>query len=108
MSATDHADEATLRNETKKKKKKDSDKSVLLTAKGCPTSRLALPAPLSGWMPACLPLHLHRPLPLSLPLPLRILLLHGDVKLVVDARVLLVENDLWSESITADQGENER
>lgn len=93
MSATDHADEA-LHN------KMETNDRVLLTAKRRATPRVPLPQPFSGWMPGCLPLHLHRPRSL----PLHILLLHGDVKLVVDARVLLVEDDLGDESIWADWG----
>lgn len=55
----------------------------VLTAKRCPRL-LTLPGCVSG----CLPLSVLRPLPLFF------LLLHRDVKLIVDARVLLVENDL--------------
>lgn len=70
-------------------KKKNHQNFDGLTAKRCPP-QVPLPGPLSGWMPECLPLSLHWPL------PVRILLLHWDVKLVVNARVLLVENDLES------------
>lgn len=65
-------------------------KRGVLTAKWCP-GLLVLPGPLPGRVPGRLPLPLLRPLPL---LPLFFLLLHRDVKLILDAWVLLVENDL--------------
>lgn len=61
------------------------------TAKGRPPW-LSLPWPLSGCLSGCLPLSLRQPLPLCL------LLLHRDIKLIVDAWVLLVENDLESKT----------
>lgn len=70
---------AKLKNEWKQESKG-------LTAKGC-SCRLVLSGPLSGWLPCSV----HQPLPLLL------LLLHWDIKLIVDARVLLVENDLQRE-----------
>ncbi len=59
------------------------------TAKGRPPW-LSLPRPLSGCLSGCLPLSLRQ--------PLHLLLLHRDVKLIVDAWVLLVENDLESKT----------
>lgn len=62
-----------------------------LTAKGCPPC-LPLPRPLSGSLSGCLPVPVRRPLSLSL------LLLHRDVELIVDAWVLLVEDDLQNKT----------
>lgn len=70
------------------------------TAERCPPC-LPLPLPLSGWVSGCLPLSLCQLLPVC------VLLLHGDVKLIVDARVLFVEDDLESKTGAREQKEIE-
>lgn len=53
---------------------------------------LSLPQPIPGCLSGCLPLSLRQPLPLYL------LLLHRDIKLIVDAWVVLVKNYLESKT----------